>query len=315
MKNENMQKIKIIGHVIYCHTCIATNKCYVGQVRIVNNQTPEKAMDGRWRGHVKQTQNKQLYAFQNAILKYGCDSFKHEILEVINEENWDLANVREQFWISEKNSFVFGYNETSGGLNCKMSDSAKNKLSIALKGRKQSKEHIQNISQSRKGFKHSDDTKQRIQESCKGKKLSKESCEKISKSLKGRIFSEEHKRKLSESLKGRIVSEEQRKKLSESTKGRKGHKHSVETCKKISENHHLKGKKQSDEVKKKISESQKGKIFSEEHKRKIGASHKGFKHSEESRKKMSETRKLRNDIKKLGQILMSFYEVGTLYNN
>ena len=40
-----------------------------------------------------------------------------------------------------------------------------------------------------------------------------------------------------------------------------------------------------------------------------------FKHSEESRKKMSETRKLRNDIKKLGQILMSFYEVGTLYNN
>lgn len=235
---------QIIGHIIYCHTS-PNGKCYVGQARIIRGQTPITSMNARWSGHVNKSKSKYSHFFQNAITKYGSENFQHEILEVIEGENWDLANDREQFWISEKNCLSpNGYNSTIGGDNGKMCEETKKKISESKKGKKLSEEHRKHLSEAAKN--RSDETKKKISDGHKGRKLS-----------------EEHKRKLSESQKGK-----------------------------------------------------KHKPLSDEHKRKISEAAKNP--SEEIRKKMSESQKQRfhnKRVKELGEILMSFYEPGTLWNN
>ena len=82
---------------------------------------------------------------------------------------------------------------------------------------------------------------------------------------KGHHHSEETKRKISEANKGKHHSEETRRKISESQKG---------------ENHNFYGKHLSEETKKKISKAMKG-----------NQCHKGHLHSKEAKKKMSEAHK------------------------
>ena len=76
-------------HLIYKHTNIKNNKCYIGQT--VQVKDPEK----RWQkgnGYVNQPK------FHRAISKYGWDSFNHEILEYCTSA--EHANLREQYYIS-----------------------------------------------------------------------------------------------------------------------------------------------------------------------------------------------------------------------
>lgn len=91
-----------------------------------------------------------------------------------------------------------------------LSEEHKQKLSIALKGRPKSKEHIQRLVESRRkgaGWACGEETKQKLSKALKGRFL-------------GKPRSEQTKQKISRTLMGHPVSEQTRQKLSEIKKGR-----------------------------------------------------------------------------------------------
>jgi len=125
-----------------------------------------------------------------------------------------------------------------------------------LKGRKQSKEHIQKRVESRKGYKHFLETRKKQSESNKGKSRNK-----------GKKRSLKTRKRISETLTGRKLSKKTRKRISETLKGRK---RSLESRRKQSEI--LTGRKRSLESRKKQSESRKGMVFTEEHRKNMSIS-------------------------------------------
>lgn len=154
----------------------------------------------------------------NSIVKYGWEVHVFEIQEICDTV---LLDIRERYWQD--------YYDVTGqkGLNCILIETdkerriickeTKEKISNSLKGRKLSKEHKQNLSDSHKG---------QIPWH-KGKKMSKEYCKKISEISKGRVSP----------MKGRKHSVKTLQKMSKSLKGRKawneGIPHSEETKEKI----------------------------------------------------------------------------------
>ena len=97
------------------------------------------------------------------------------------------------------------------------SEESKRKISEANKGKFHSEETKRKISETKKGMKK--ETRQKISIALTGRKLSQSHIE----NLKGRKFSEEHRRKLSESHMGKKrkpFSEEHKRKLSEAKEGK-----------------------------------------------------------------------------------------------
>lgn len=96
--------------LIYKITNLINQKAYIGQT-IKDGQT-------RWLEHQKHSngthindQNKSLY---RAMRKYGIENFSFEILQD-NIESYEDLDKAEIYWIDFFNTFVDGYNETSGG--------------------------------------------------------------------------------------------------------------------------------------------------------------------------------------------------------
>ena len=95
-------------YLIYKHTNKVNGKSYIGQ-------TSQKATR-RWRNGFGYKESPIFYA---AIQKYGFDNFEHEIIEE-NIATKELANEREQYWISYYHTWIYdpnchGYNSTKGG--------------------------------------------------------------------------------------------------------------------------------------------------------------------------------------------------------
>jgi group I intron endonuclease len=98
----------------------------------------------------------------NSILKYGIENHR---IEIIEECDIEQLNYRERYW----QEF---YNAITNGLNCILTKTTdkkavfcaevRKKMSIAGKGRKQSKEHINKRVASKKGYAHSNETKRKI---------------------------------------------------------------------------------------------------------------------------------------------------------
>lgn len=107
-----------------------------------------------------------------------------------------------------------------------------------------------------------------------------------------------------------IPNEETRKKLSESAKIAQNRPEVLQ--RNIESN---RGRKHTDETKRKMSVWQKGVPKTEEHKRKNSEANKGKKQSPEWIQKRTISRCHNKKIKDLGEILMSFYESGSLWNN
>ena len=132
----------MMNYCVYLHTS-PTNKYYVG----ITKQNPLK----RWangRGYCK---NKHFY---KAILKYGWDNFKHEI--VFSGITKDEAIQYEKYLIKTLNSNnpIFGYNNTEGGETRKsLSEEGRLKVSIKNKGKKRSIETRRKIAEARKNKK------------------------------------------------------------------------------------------------------------------------------------------------------------------
>ena len=159
----------------------------------------------------------------------------------------------------------------------------KDKISKAGKGKKRSEEFKKMVSETSRGRKHSDETKQKISEAHKGKVFSEERREKCATyGMLGKKHSEETKEKMRLGQANRILSDEAYQRMT------KGHKHTEETKKKISESQ--KGIKRSDEFKAKISKASKGRKMSDETKEKLRQANLGKKRSPEARAAMSRAR-------------------------
>lgn len=105
-----------------------SNKCYIGQVK------ESKGVRVRWKQHIqtaKKDNTKGSRLLNSAILKYGENNFKIEILCKIHE---NIKDITEQFCISlYKSQTPNGYNLQSGGTYTIHSEETRNKRSESLK--------------------------------------------------------------------------------------------------------------------------------------------------------------------------------------
>lgn len=160
--------------IIYKATNKINGKIYIGQtLHNLNNRIVE---------HVR---GKDKTYFQNALGRYGIQSFDFSIIDIASCKN-DL-NEKEKYWIRFYNcKSPNGYNLTDGGegrVGYKPSEETRRKLSAAKK----------NIS---------DETRKRLSDAATRRIVSQETRKKMSESGKGRIFTEEHKRKIGAANKG-----------------------------------------------------------------------------------------------------------------
>ena len=137
--------------IIYKTTNLVNGKIYVGQD---SKNNPKYLGSGK--------------ILKRAIIKYGKDNFKKEILEICNTKD-ELDNA-EKYWIKELKAIENGYNIAEGGngcLGCKLTDN-----------------HKMIISQANLGKIMSSDTKLKLSKAHLGKILSNETRKKISKNHK-----------------------------------------------------------------------------------------------------------------------------------
>lgn len=148
------------GYTVYKHTC-PNGKVYIGITSINVKQ--------RWKNGYKHN----AY-FYNAILKYGWDNIKHEILcEGLSKEEACQKEI-ELIAYYKSNQHDYGYNLSSGGEShegCRATAELREKLSQSHKGKRYSEETRRKMSESRKGkhWKCSSEAKRKMSESRKGK--------------------------------------------------------------------------------------------------------------------------------------------------
>lgn len=91
---------------IYKITNQLNGLCYIGQS--IN-------IYARWRQHVNEVKiNRSQSKLYQAMREYGIENFVFEIIEKC-EENQQILNEREIYWIEYYNSYENGYNSTHGG--------------------------------------------------------------------------------------------------------------------------------------------------------------------------------------------------------
>lgn len=133
--------------------------------------------------------------------------FKFEVIEFCDP---DVLNEKEIYWISHYDSFKNGYNQCSGGaatLGRKLSDESKAKMSASKKGKKRSREAVEQSKETlRKHLDSDPEFRQRYHESLRGHG-------KHEAWNKGRPHTEAEKKNLSEKLKGRTISVDHKNKL------------------------------------------------------------------------------------------------------
>lgn len=122
------------GH-IYLLTC-SNGKKYVGQAVCVLSNNRNYGFTQRWKGHILEAKNNKGYCrvLDNAIRKYGKDSFKVELIEEILLEQ---LNEREEYWILKLNTLSpNGYNlKTGASKNSRSSDETKEKQRQSMIGK------------------------------------------------------------------------------------------------------------------------------------------------------------------------------------
>jgi len=190
-------------------------------------------------------------ALKDAIIKYGKENFKREILELF-ETKEEAFNAQEKY-INEYNTLVpngynispTGGNEITGGA---VSNDTKIKMSIAKTGIKFTEDHKNNLKRSHIGLKQSKETIQKRISKTKGKKRSQEFKDRLKKPK-----SEETKRKIRESMIGIKHTEERRRNQSISQKNRW-----KDPLERGEQSKRLRGIKCKKETKEKISNSLKG---------------------------------------------------------
>ena len=145
---------------IYIIRCISNNKVYIGQSVNLKHRLNEHKRNLRSGIHI----NKHL---QKAFNKYGEKEFAFDVLEVLQEEeyNKEKLDLLEIEYISkfESNNRNKGFNIENGGNGIgKIAEETKKKLSVAMKGN-------HNNADAWLGKHHSEETKKLISKRLKGK--------------------------------------------------------------------------------------------------------------------------------------------------
>lgn len=180
------------NYCVYKHT-FPNGKTYIG----ITRTNPLY----RW-GHKGKGYRSQPLMW-NAILKYGWDNIKHDILFAdLSKEEAEQKEI-ELISLYKSNKGEYGYNIENGG-------KCVGTLTPAI---------IEKMANANKGKKRSDDTKKRISEALKGRPKSEAQKIKQSNAMKGKRHTEEWKMQNSIRQKGRKHSEQARKKISEAKKG------------------------------------------------------------------------------------------------
>lgn len=149
---------------------------------------------------------KAQYGIYNAILKYGFDSFRLDIIHEIEDSDnvIDVLNKLEELEIRLQNTmYPNGYNMVSGGNN-----------------RFASEKHKENLSKSHKGKKMLPQTAEALRKSNIGRKLTDEHKLKLLNASIGRVKSDEERLKISKRMSGNVISDETKLKLSIANKGK-----------------------------------------------------------------------------------------------
>ena len=164
---------------VYKHTC-PNHKIYIG---ITSNK-----INRRWQNGFGYRENKHFF---NAILKYGWDNIKHEILLTNLTKEEACKKEIELIAFYKSNQSKYGYNSSTGGerptTGRKLSDETKEKLRQAQLGRKHTQETIERMKTIHTGKYHTEETKQKLSEARKGKK----------NTMYGKNISSEHKKRIS----------------------------------------------------------------------------------------------------------------------
>lgn len=186
---------------IYKITNLINNKIYFGQ------RSSDYKTDSHYYGSGS--------VIQKAIKKYGKENFKKEIVKLCKSKQ-DLDNWEKLIILIGKQHKYGCYNISIGGdgwtKGMKRSDTTRLKMSISANNRQPV----------------SDETRNRITLALTGRKLTQMTKDKISKSHIGKRVSEITKQKLSILRKGKTMSEDTKDKISMKNKGRKHTKEAIE---------------------------------------------------------------------------------------
>lgn len=167
---------------IYRIINIVTGKMYIGQSLDVKNRIRVHRYQLKKGNHG----NDFLSRSYNI---HGASNFIYEILYTIEDKTKEQAihilNEKEEYFINKYNSFVNGYNLTSGGGNKIFSEESIAKMSASHIGQTQSLKCRQMSSERMKNRIVSDETKRRLSVALAGKKHSTESKQKMSISKMG----------------------------------------------------------------------------------------------------------------------------------
>lgn len=154
------------NYIVYKHTS-PSGKFYIG----ITGQDTER----RWRRDGSGYKPRKDYScrFYNAILKYGWDNFKHEILyDNLTKEEAEKIE-RELIDKYDLTNPEYGYNmREGGGSQGHLSDETKNKISESRKGKNcgnRPPEVGKKISQAKLGHIVEEEVRQKISENLKGR--------------------------------------------------------------------------------------------------------------------------------------------------
>lgn len=215
-------------YTVYKHTT-PSGKVYIG----ITRRKPEQ----RWDNGNGYKNNEHFY---RAILKFGWENIKHEIICQAPMSAAQAGAIEKSFiHLYDSTNPDKGYNNSTGGeygfSGMHHSIEARQKISESHKGANSpwygkhlSAETRRKISESKKGtYLNNQDLRRKLSELKKGinnpnygKHLSAETRKKMSEAQKGIHPSSETRKKMSEAHKGANLSVETRQKLSESLKGK-----------------------------------------------------------------------------------------------
>jgi len=181
--------------------------CYIGSSK---NITERFATHKR----LLKTNKHHSAHLQNAWNYYNQKDFEFKTLIICDIDN---LLYYEQRCIDNLNH---EYNISLVAGKVDMTDSVRNKISTANKGKKRTEDLKLKLSQSRKGVKFSEEHKRKISESLKIRMSSEEEKEKVRQRNRSRVWTDEAKRNMSEINTGKTIDKETRDKISNSLLGR-----------------------------------------------------------------------------------------------
>jgi len=202
--------------VVYVATSKTSGKQYVGKTI--------RSLRCRKLAHKYAAQNGARQKFYRAIRKYGFDDFEW------TERRLPASRLcaEERRLIKKLNTFVCGYNSTTGGeAGAKFSDAVRRRMSATRKGRKataetrrkqsmalsgkpHTAEHTRNAIEGRRGYKHSPETRAKLRKAHLGRKRSAYECRRISEGQIGRKLPPEWRASMSRVRLGKKLSPEHR---------------------------------------------------------------------------------------------------------